>query len=97
VRLGQGGAAIDQGVVVYLRPEISANALLAELRCHRAWMMLAEAGMEACPLDLPRLHLQAHGDATGISVEITVSDPLLVPELQRRTARDLEMAATVVH
>jgi hypothetical protein len=94
VRFGEGGAAIDRGVVVYLRPEISANELLAELRCHRAWMMLAEAGMETCPLDLPRLHVQAHGDARGVSVEITVSDPLLVPELQRRAARDLEMAGT---
>jgi hypothetical protein len=94
VRLGEGGAATDKGVVVYLRPEISAGDLLAELRCHRAWMMLAEAGMETCPLDLPGLHVQAHGDKEGISVEITVSDPLLVPELQRRAERDLEVAGT---
>lgn len=94
VRFGEGGIATSDGVIVYLRPEITPAELLAEMRCHRAWMMLGEAGMESCPLDLPKIRVQAHGDATGISVEITVPDPLLVQELQRRTARDLEMAGT---
>jgi hypothetical protein len=90
VRLGEGGATTNDGVIVYVRPDITPTELLAELRCHRAWMMLGESGMEACPLDLPKIHVQAYGNAEGISVEITVRDPLLVPELQRRTALDLE-------
>jgi hypothetical protein len=71
------------------RPE----ALLRAIRCHRAWMMLGERGMEDCPLDLAGIQVVAHGDPGGISVEITVRDPRLVPELQRRAAKDLEAAA----
>jgi hypothetical protein len=92
-RYGIGGLPTEDGVIVYLRADAGPPArLLAELRCHRAWMMLADAGMDACPLDLPRLHLQAYGDKTGISVEIRVHDKALVDELQRRTARELEVA-----
>jgi hypothetical protein len=49
--------------------------------------------MEECPLDLAGIHIIAHGDPSGISIEITASDPKLVPELQRRAAKDLEYAA----
>jgi hypothetical protein len=55
-------------------------------------MMLGDRGMEDCPLDLPRIHVVAHGDPAGTSVDITVDDPALVPELQRRAAKDLETA-----
>jgi hypothetical protein len=94
-RYGHGGMDVVDGVVVFMPGDaVTANRLLAELRCHRAWMMLqSNSGMELCPLDLPGLRVQAHGDATGISVELHVPDPALVPELQRRTARDLEAAA----
>lgn len=92
-RYGLGGMPIEDGVIVYLdRDAGPPERLLAELRCHRAWMMLSEAGMQACPLDLPAIHMQAYGDKTGISVEIRVKKAL-VPELQRRAARDLEVAA----
>jgi len=93
-RYGRGGMPTSDGVVVFLGTEAGpADRLLAELRCHRAWMMLSEAGMDACPLDLPGIHVQAHGDDTGISIELRVNDPKLVPELQRRAARELEVTA----
>jgi hypothetical protein len=93
-RYGHGGMDVVDGVVVFMPGgAITANRLLAELRCHRAWMMLqSNSGMDLCPLDLPGLRIQAHGDASGISVELRVADKALVPELQRRTARDLEVA-----
>jgi hypothetical protein len=92
VRFGEGSMTTSDGVVIFLRAEVTPAQLLAEVRCHRAWMMLGDAGMETCPLDLPGVRVVAHGDATGISVEIRVADPTLVPELQRRAARDLESA-----
>ena len=60
-------------------------------------MMLAESGMGDCPLDLAGIQVVAHGDPNGVSVETTVDDPKLVPELQRRAAHDLEVAATHMH
>jgi len=93
-RFGQGGTPTPNGVIVFLEAgSIAPDRLLAELDCHRAWMMLSEAGMEECPLDLPGLSVQARGDKTGISVELRVKDPALVSELQRRAERELEMAA----
>jgi hypothetical protein len=93
-RFGLGGIPTEHGVVIVLSRDAGPpNRLMAALRCHRAWMMLGEAGMENCPLDMRGLKLQTYGDETGISVEITTSDRSLVPELQRRAAQDLEMAA----
>jgi hypothetical protein len=93
-RFGRGGMEIADGVVVFLSSDAGpANRLLAELRCHRAWMMLSQnTGMEACPLDLPGLRIEAHGDPTGISVELHLRDSALVPEVQQRVARELEVA-----
>lgn len=74
------------GIVVLLATEAGPpERLLQELRCHRAWMRLGEAAEDKCPLELPGIDLVAYGDRTGISVEITLSDPALVAELQRRT------------
>jgi hypothetical protein len=93
-RFGVGGMPTDNGVVIFLGPEAGPpDQLMAEMRCHRAWMMLSEAGMEQCPLDLPDLQVTAHGDRRGASVEIKVKDRALVPELQRRAAHELEVAA----
>lgn len=93
-RHGIGGSNLDDGVVVFLDPEAGRpEELLRAIRCHRAWMMLGERGMEDCPLDLAGIRVVAHGDPTGVSVEITVPDPALVPELQRRAAKDLETSA----
>lgn len=92
-RYGTGGWNTATGVIVYLTPTVSPDALLSELRCHRAWMMLAPAGMDDCPLDLPGLAFDARGDGEGITLSIIVRDPALVAELQRRAAHDLEAAA----
>jgi hypothetical protein len=48
--------------------------------------------MDDCPLDLPDIHVTARGTLEEIEVTITVSDPAVVRELQRRTARELEHA-----
>jgi hypothetical protein len=92
-RYGTGGWNTSTGVIVYLSPSAGdPDRLLAAIKCHRAWMMLAPANMDDCPLDLPGLTLDARGDANGVTVSIAVRDPALVPELQRRTALELETA-----
>lgn len=92
-RYGIGGTPTATGASVILTAEAGPPArLLGELRCHRAWMMLGQTDMENCPLDLPGLHVHARGDATSIELELTVDDPKLIPELQRRAAHDLELA-----
>jgi hypothetical protein len=95
---GIGGNPTANGTVVILRPEAGPpEHLLQQLRCHRAWMMLGRADMGQCPLDLPGLHVDARGDATAIELTLTVDNPKLVPELQRRAAHDLEAAAHTKH
>jgi hypothetical protein len=90
-RYGVSGWNTASGVVVYLSPGAGTpERLLTELRCHRAWMMLAPAGMEDCPLDLPGLIVDARGDTSGVTLSISVGKPALVGELQRRTALELE-------
>ena len=91
---GVGGWNTATGVILYLSPDAGPpDKLMAQLRCHRAAMMLAPSGMEDCPLDLPDVALDARGDAGGVTVSISVRDPKLVPELQRRAAHDLEAGA----
>jgi len=93
-RYGTGGWPTSTGVIVYLSASAgSADKLLADLQCHRAWMMLAPSGMDDCPLDLPGIALDARGDGNGVTVSIVVRDPDLVEELHRRAAHDLEAAA----
>lgn len=95
-RLGLGGWNTAAGAIVYLKPHTaSPDKLLAQIRCHRAWMMLGPSDMEDCPLDLPGLAIDARGDETGVTVSLVVRDPKLVAELQRRTAKDLEAAASM--
>jgi hypothetical protein len=92
-RYGIGGTNTETGVIVYLMPEAGAREqLLVALRCHRAWMMIETMNMEDCPLDLAGIQIEAYGDKSGASVEITTKDPKLVAELQRRTAHELEAA-----
>jgi len=91
---GVGGIPTPDGVIMLLSSEAGpAPQLLGRMRCHRAWMMLSQAGMDDCPLDLEGIQVDAYGDASGVSVEIKVRDRNLVPELQRRAAHDLELAA----
>ncbi len=95
VRYGVGGTNTANGVIVYLTATGgSPDALVAEMRCHRAWMLLAPAAnMDDCPLDLPDIKVDAHGDAEGIALTIIETRPSLVIELQRRAAHELEAAA----
>ncbi len=91
VRYGVGGWPTANGVIVYLSPNAGTpDQLLAAMKCHRAFMMLAPADMDDCPLDLPGLELDARGDPNGVTVSMTVKDSALIPELQRRAAHDLE-------
>lgn len=91
VKYGIGGEATERGALVYLRPDFgTSDALFSELSCHRAFMMLAPADMDDCPLDLPGISIDAHGDKEGATLEITIDNPKLVPELQRRIAHELE-------
>jgi len=62
-RYGVGGWNTTTGAIVYLSPEAgNPDRLLAQLRCHRAWMMLGPSNMQDCPLDLPGLAVDARGD-----------------------------------
>ena len=95
-RYGLGGWNTSTGVILYLSADAGpADRLLADLRCHRAWMMLTESGMDDCPLDLPGIALDAHGEGENalITVAITVADPQLVEELHRRAAHEMEAGA----
>jgi hypothetical protein len=91
VRYGLGGWPTANSVILYLSSDAgTADQLLAALKCHRAFMMLAPSGMDDCPLDLPGLEVDARGDTEGITVSLSVKDRALIPELKRRTAHDLE-------
>lgn len=98
-RYGIGGWNTTSGVILYLSPDAgAAEQLMADMRCHRAWMMLAPTNMEDCPLDLAGIQVDARGDGEGITVSITVRDPQLVDELHRRAAHELESSdATKTH
>lgn len=92
VRYGIGGAPTNEGAAVYLSAEAGApDKLMADLKCHRAWMRLQPANMDLCPLDLAGLQVEATGTPDGITLTLTVRDPRLIPELQRRLAHDLEI------
>ena len=93
-RFAIAGTPTPNGMIVYLSADAGApDRLLADMRCHRAWMMLAPSGMDDCPLDLADIHVTARGTLEEIEVTITVSDPALVGELQRRVAHELEAHA----
>jgi hypothetical protein len=94
VRYGNGGRATADGVVLYLSVDAGpSDRLIADLKCHRAWMRLAPANMDDCPLDLAGLQVDAEGGAEGITLTLTVKDKTLIPELQRRVAHDLELGS----
>jgi hypothetical protein len=83
----------SSGVIMYLLPDAGPpDRLLADMKCHRAWMMLAPANMENCPLDLPGIQLDARGEADAITVSIAAGSREQVEELQRRAAHELEAA-----
>ena len=91
VRFGIGGWPTAHGAIVYLSAKAGTpDELLAAMKCHRAYMMVAPTDMDDCPLDLPGLELDARGDTDGVTVSLTVKDASLIPELQRRAEHDLE-------
>ena len=95
VRYAIGGAPIADGAVVYVSTDAGTpDALLAAMRCHRAWMMLGRTMMDDCPLDLPGIEVVAHAGPGAIEISITTRDTAQVPELQRRVAKDVEAAAS---
>jgi len=97
-RYALGGWPTSTGIIMYLSADAGApDKLLADLRCHRAWMMLAPAGMEECPLDLPGIILDARGDREGVTLSIVIKNTKLVDELHRRAAHDLEVGAQLRH
>jgi hypothetical protein len=92
-RYAIGGGPIADGTLLLLSPDAGPpDRLLAAMQCHRAWMMLGRTEIDDCPLDLPGIRVSARGNMHGVELTITVADPALVPELQRRAAHDLEVA-----
>ncbi len=90
-RFAVGGWPTANGVILYLSPTAgSPDLLMAMIKCHRAFMMLAPANMDDCPLDIPGLVLDARGTADGITVSLSVNDRALLPELKRRATHELE-------
>lgn len=91
-RYGQGDMPTEDGVVIFLgKPGVTTQQIRAELRCYQAWTKLSEIDEDG-PLDLPDLRIVMHEDDTGISIELQLQDLSLLPELQRRAARTLEVA-----
>ena len=91
-RYATGGWPTSTGVIVYLSPLAGdPDKLVADMRCHRAWMMLQpQHDMDDCPLDLPGIAVDARGDREGITLSISVRDPKFVDELHRRAEHELE-------
>ena len=93
-RYALGGWPTSTGIILYLDPSAGApDKLLADMKCHRAWMMLAPSDMDDCPLDLHGIVLDARDDIDGITGSIVMRDPKLVDELHRRAAHELETGA----
>jgi hypothetical protein len=90
-RHGIGGSVTTNRIVFYLDASAGPrDRVLADLECHRAWMMLAPEADDADPLDLPDLAIDATGDLDGITVSLAARDPDILPELQRRAAHAIE-------
>jgi hypothetical protein len=86
------------GVVIYLSPQAgSAERLVDDLRCHLVGMMMAPFGVDDCPFDLPGIHIDARGDATDITLLVTVKNPALIAELQNRLRAQIESSARKSH
>ena len=97
-RYAVGGVPTATGVIIYLDASAGpTDRLLADVKCHRAWMMLAPTDMDDCALDLPGIVLDTRNDANGITVSIVIRDLALIPELQRRVAHELETSRQLRH
>ena len=79
------------GVVLFVAPDATSPAKLeAAIRCHHAALRLHDNPEVDDPLELPGIRTAVRGDASGLTIEITVDDVELVPELQRRSTIMLE-------
>lgn len=86
-----GGWNTEDGVVVLLGVVAGPReTLLADLRCHRAWLMAGPGVDKDAPLALPGLLVDAKGTQDGIMLTLTLKDAALIPELQRRVVRQIE-------
>jgi hypothetical protein len=85
---------LPRGVVVHLAAEAGTpDAVLAAIRCHRAWLLLEPRASSAdSPLLVQGVVFVVHAGATGIEVMIGLDDPARVPELVRRTRLAVERA-----
>lgn len=79
---------LERGIVIQLAPDAGTpDAVLAGLRCHRAWLMLEpRANLADEPLLVDGLLLLAHASPTGTLVMLTVTGDREVAELRRRVA-----------
>lgn len=84
--------AMAKGVVFHLHGDAGApEAVLAELRCHRAWLMLEHtASQRDNPLLVPGIVFVVHAGGDGIEVMIGVDDLAQLPELTRRAQLTIE-------
>jgi hypothetical protein len=85
---------MPKGVVFHLAPEAGTpDAVLASLRCHRAWLMLGPPSSTAdSPLLLNGIVLVVHAGASGIEVMVGVDNAAQLPELTRRARLTVEHA-----
>lgn len=86
---------LPRGVVVHLDPEAGTpDAVLAAIRCHRAWLLLETRSSNAeSPLLVDGVVFVVHAGGAGIEVMIGVDDASKLPELVRRTRLTVERAA----
>jgi hypothetical protein len=83
----------EAGVVLFVAPSAGTPAQLEKLvQCHRAFLRIHGGADDEGPLALPGLHVLVRGDPSGLALELTIDDPTLVGELQRRAANQLELA-----
>ena len=95
-RYALGSVNTETGVLLYLRGDLEPAQLEDEIRCHRAWLMIApRTTSEDSALDLPGLDIDVQRAPDGLHVSVSLANPRLRPELRRRLARDLEVSRII--
>lgn len=90
-----GGSPLDRGVVFHLSEQAGPPELvLAQLRCHRAWLQLSPTAEAAdSPLLVEGVTWTTHAPASaGVEVMATAKDERSAAELRRRAALVIERA-----
>jgi len=85
---------LPRGVVIHLSTEAGTpESVLAEIRCHRAWLMLETRASNAdSPLLVEGVVFVVHAGGAGIEVMIGLDDVAKLPELVRRARLTVERA-----